>query len=1293
MLKSHVKFHSANGKRLVLVVDDERINQEMLKMILMDEYEILTADSGEMAWKMIHEYANHLSLILLDLNMPGMSGIELLRRTKADADVSQIPVIVVTSDATAEVQSLTEGAIDFIPKPYPQPGVIKARILRTIELSEDRQIINSTERDPLTGLYNREYFYRYAEQFDQYHENLPMDAIVLDVNHFHMINERFGNAYGDEVLTRIGQRVREMVIDTGGIVCRRAADTFMVYCPHGKDYEKILENSSIGLSGDNFGNNRVRLRMGVYQNVDKSLNIERRFDRAKMAADQVRNSYTRMISVYDENLHAKELYTEQLIEDFQQAIQEHQFQVFYQPKFDVRPEIPVLSSAEALVRWKHPELGMISPGVFIPLFEDNGLIQKLDYYVWEEAASQIRDWKIRFGITCPVSVNVSRIDMYDPHLIENLQNIVRKNQLETHDFLLEITESAYTQESEQIIETVNELRALGFRVEMDDFGTGYSSLSMISTLPIDALKLDMQFIRNAFNEHQDTRMLEVIIDIADYLSVPVIAEGVETEEQLKALKAMGCDMVQGYYFSRPVPPEEYEQFVIERSRMEDKYSEFRAPGIHRHGETAFGKIAHALSSGFESIYYVDLENNRYVEFRSEGKYEDLQIENSGENFFAYLQQLIRTRVDPRDQDRVMLSLAKEALYSQIQGNQPFTITFRTRKEDEELYYSLKAVLTGPQDQTHMVVGLSNVDEQMRQANLTRQKNPLNFEGLAKALSSDMETIFYVDIATDTYRYFSAPGEYINLPIEYSGVDFFKECAENIQKVVYSNDRRKLTNSLEKNRLLYALRERGTFTLTYRLAVGGLPVYYRMKAVWAEEEKCHHIIIGVTNINDQITEEEKLEIERQNAATYASIAQALSQDYFSIYYVNSVTEQFIEYSSSEEFSKLGIEKSGDHFFELSRRNLFRVIYPEDRDSFLKMFTKENILEELQRSRVFSLTYRLVMTGGPTYVNMKITRMPDVLDPHLVVGISNVQADMMRRQENVTYSSIALALAADYFSVYYVDSNTDSYLEYRADEDNWGLAVQSNGTDFFRRVREEQLLEVYHEDEEMVSENFTKEAILQELSRNQTYTVTYRAMIQGKPTFVHMKVTRMTDPADPHLVIGISNVDEQMRREQEHRKVLQMVNQDALTGVKSKHAYDNEIRRINADIQTGQAGAFGIVLCDVNGLKNINDTQGHQAGDEYLRRACGIICRIFSHSPVYRIGGDEFAVLLRGSDFETREDRMAELVHVNQIHMQREDVTIAGGLAVFQPETDKNVESVFTRADQTMYDYKNGMERKR
>ena len=561
-----MKEHSdvlAGGKRNILVADDEFINRELLENILSDEYDVLKAEDGEMAYEMIRQNRNTLSLILLDLIMPKMTGLELLSRISEEPDLKGIPVIVLTSDHDSEVESLRNGAYDFIPKPYPQPDVIKARVSRSIELAENRQIISATERDELTGLYTIEYFYRYGSQFDKYYPNAEMDALCFDVNHFHVLNERFGMEKGDEILKHIAERLETVFADKASFVCRKTADTFLVYCSHRDhdEYAKIVDQ--IAEIGEDL-HTSLKMRVGVYSCCDKKLDIHLRFGRAKIASDKIRNNYTVSVSDFDEALVDAELFAEQLVEEFPKALEEKQFLVYFQPKFDIRGDKPVLSSAEALVRWIHPSLGMISPGAFIPLFEGDGLIAKLDEYVWRRTAEKIADWKARLGISVPVSVNLSRADLYDPELVDIMEKIIRESGISRDDLYLEITESAYVSDSSQMVDRVKALRDHGFFIEMDDFGSGYSSLNMISELPIDALKLDMKFIRTAFEKKNDTRMISIVIDIADYLKVPVIAEGVETEEQYLELKRLGCAIIQGYYFSKPVPADEFERFLNDK---------------------------------------------------------------------------------------------------------------------------------------------------------------------------------------------------------------------------------------------------------------------------------------------------------------------------------------------------------------------------------------------------------------------------------------------------------------------------------------------------------------------------------------------------------------------------------------------------------------------------------------------------------------------------------------------------------------------------------------------------------
>lgn len=553
--------------RTLLIVDDEVESRNLLGTILKSRYSVLFASNGSEALQKIRENREILSLILLDFSMPEMSGADTLRDIKRDPGINYLPIIALTSNAKEEVECLRLGAQDFLPKPFPDPQVIYARVKRIMAFYEYWDTIRRTEYDRLTGLYKRDYFYRYCKDFDLHDKEHELDAIVININNFHILNEQYGKALADRVLKYLADEIRGYVPEEEGLVCRPEADTFMIYCRHRNDYYTMLDTLSSGLLRRVDLDHPIRLRMGIYPEADKGLDIQLQFDRAKLAADTMRGSFGKSVAFFDNSLHELELFENHLLDNFRDAIKKEQFQVYYQPQFDIRPEIPHLNSAEALVRWEHPQLGMLPPDVFVPLFEQHGLIQELDQYIWRHVAAQLRDWKDRLGFSVPISVNVSRVDMYDPNLVPYLEDLLNEFDLTGNDVLLEITESAYTQDSAQIIDTVRKMRSMGLRVEMDDFGAGYSSLNMISSLPIDVLKLDLQFIRNAFNGRKNTRMLEVILDIADTLQVPTIAEGVETTEQMMTLRSLGCDYVQGFFFSKPVPPEEFETFLLERKDL------------------------------------------------------------------------------------------------------------------------------------------------------------------------------------------------------------------------------------------------------------------------------------------------------------------------------------------------------------------------------------------------------------------------------------------------------------------------------------------------------------------------------------------------------------------------------------------------------------------------------------------------------------------------------------------------------------------------------------------------------
>ena len=550
---------SFKSRQNIMVIEDDPNCQEILQNVLEESYNITVVGNTQEALLLLMDAPTTYSLILLELELPDDACIEFLKQRSAQSFLQNIPVIVITGEGD-DNGCYKLGADEFIRKPLNSPDVILARCEHTMALYESKNLVQQTEKDKLTGLYTIDYFFEYLKQIMPLDMGSDRDAIVIDIEHFRLINEIYGRGVGDQILSQIGNYLQQTLATLNAIACRAGADVFYVYCIHQEDYGDLQEALQSMLAKVAKVNN-IRIRIGVWQYVERNLDPESWFDRAKNACDRIGGNFTNSIAFYNSGLHSKHLREERLIRDIYDAIEHKDLKVYYQPKYAIQGDKPHLRSAEALIRWIHPSLGFINPGDFIPLFESNGLIQMVDNYVWNEAAAQIRRWKDEFDFTVPVSVNVSRIDIYDPELENKFCNILEQNKLTPNEYMIEITESAYSDNAQGLIDVLSSMRSKGFRIEMDDFGTGYSSLGMLTELPIDILKIDMSFVRNMEKHEKNKRMVELIIDIAKFLKVPCVAEGVETESQLQTLKRMGCDVIQGYYFSKPVPPEEFVKFI------------------------------------------------------------------------------------------------------------------------------------------------------------------------------------------------------------------------------------------------------------------------------------------------------------------------------------------------------------------------------------------------------------------------------------------------------------------------------------------------------------------------------------------------------------------------------------------------------------------------------------------------------------------------------------------------------------------------------------------------------------
>ncbi|ETP73274.1 diguanylate cyclase (GGDEF) domain-containing protein [Lachnospiraceae bacterium JC7] len=436
-----------------------------------------------------------------------------------------------------------------------------------------------------------------------------------------------------------------------------------------------------------------------------------------------------------------------------------------------------------------------------------------------------------------------------------------------------------------------------------------------------------------------------------------------------------------------------------------------------------------------------------------------------------------------------------------------------------------------------------------------------------------------------------------------------------------------------------------------------------------------------------------EVSDEHGLTFASVIKELSTDYIYFYYVDLDTDRYVEYGPGNAGINLLIESKGKDFFAESRKNSRYVLHPHDVDMFVKVFTKENVMRAVEESGSFNYTYRLMINDESTYVNMKVVRANTKRNA-ILVGVSNIdaqkkqQAEFERAQQERRIYSRVNALSGDIVVIYTVNLITDEYDQFTAKEHASIELIEKKGTDFFGKIRDEGILNIYEEDRDMFLQSFTKKNILDLIKKNGFYSINIRGVVHDDIVYVTVKAAFINEDGMEQLVVGIVDVDEQVKRELEYASNLTAarneVNKDALTGVKSKHAFIDVEDEINRHIEEKTIKEFAVAVFDINGLKYINDTYGHKKGDEYIKKGCAEICEIFAHCPVFRVGGDEFAVIAQGKSYEEIDSLMKQIEDRNEENLKNGGVIVAAGFARFN--NDKNVAAVFERADTRMYENK-------
>lgn len=415
--------------------------------------------------------------------------------------------------------------------------------------------------DRLTGIYNREHFYDVVERVVREAEPNTYCMVCSDIKNFKLVNDIFGINVGDEILINIANTLKNLA-GSGSVFGRLAGDRFAI-CMLQKRFKPDLFIEEIRRIGEQSGTStyRICVHVGVYDIVNPDIAVSLMCDRAFMAIKTIKSSLTDIIAHYDDGIRESTISEQKVTSEFGDALEKGQFCFYLQPQISVRGKI---LGGEALVRWIHPERGLIPPNEFIDILERTGLICRLDMYIWDKACQKLCEWQSQ-GITdYHISVNISPKDFYFTDIYKTFTELVEKYRLNPGNLRLEITETAIMNDFKKQLVLIQRLQEYGFLVEMDDFGSGYSSLNMLKDMSVDTLKVDMGFLRETEHQERSRTILKMIISLSKQLGMEVITEGVETREQVDFLTEIGCDIFQGYYFAKPMPVAEFEKTYFMR---------------------------------------------------------------------------------------------------------------------------------------------------------------------------------------------------------------------------------------------------------------------------------------------------------------------------------------------------------------------------------------------------------------------------------------------------------------------------------------------------------------------------------------------------------------------------------------------------------------------------------------------------------------------------------------------------------------------------------------------------------
>ncbi len=1244
--------------RTVLVVEDSPLNRLMLANALKKDYEVIEAENGQEALAVINRRYKTLSAVLLDIQMPVMDGFEVLRRIHSSPLLSQLPVIVVTGseDEETRMKALEYGANDFVTKPY-NPEIIRHCLRNNIALRETASIINAIQKDKLTGIYNREFFFEKAGELIRSHEPGHYVLCCFDIDNFKLVNDQYGSTEGDRVLRHIGRELQRMYDSVQGVCGRISGDNFAGIYPNDPETLRLMsdcyETSLIPADW------QIKPAFSIGRCIvdDCSLPVSAIYDRAYIAKQSVKGRYDKHIALFDQSLLEALVREQEITRDMAAALRERQFEVWFQPQYN--HATGALIGAEALVRWRHPVKGLIPPGVFIPTFEQNGFIYELDKFVWEETCRCLRSWLDAGESPLPVSVNISRCDVFMPDLPDVFTGLLEKYSIPVELLRVEITESAFTQSSQQIIQVVNRFIELGFVVEIDDFGSGYSSLNTLKDVPAQVLKLDMRFLESSDNSQRGGNILQSIVRMAKWLGMAVIAEGVETPAQADYLKSIGCFYVQGYLYSRPVPASEFA--ALSRGGPREK-------GL-RGLETVKTLDNNAFwdPKSLDTLIFNSYVGGACIFEYHDGSWELLRVNDKYAEVFG---------IDPSAVDVFTVSAAdfldeenRELLSSNIRR------ALETNSESvcetvargiyglEKPVYIRSTVrpIARTEDRFLMYCTIENTTAAREAEKKERESAELlesimaNISGgvAISAVDGDKVTLYY-----SNDRYYELFG--------HSSESYLEEY-RNAPGPILPEDAAWAFPAIEE-----VMRSGNSQMFDFRARRrDGSVIWLRDRVVRLELANFQRPV--QLSVMYDVTDSKEAEELIRRSEEELRMALSHSARVISRLDIGSRTLRF----SPDMALSLSLPELNENMpYAMLRRG---VISPDTEKAYIDFY--DDILSGGRSGRGL---FQFRRPEGWSWLEASYTSAftGDGKPDFAVISYVDVTEQLEMEAIYKKWQQSLLERDPESYSLFCCNLNKNA--SYDTEEGRLlHKAFDSDTLSFNQRAQYYAQRRVCPEDRERYLSMADADVMLAAYYRGQrTRTLEYRERLEdGGKRWLRLTVELVRFPASGDVMAYLlyENIDEE-------KNAQRLAHTDALTGLLNRSAFEDRYRRLRK--QRGSSSVGALLMLDLDGFKRVNDSFGHAAGDATLIEIAQKLRGVFREEDLLcRLGGDEFLIYMGGLPDKKTVEEKAELVCAMLHKSFSVDVQLSAsvGIAV-SPEDGEDIEVLCRKAELALYSVK-------